>query len=508
MITYHCDSAGGFATMSATPAKDHAPGEMIDLGPFDPVTKAPRGRIPQVAHTYQVLSGLINEHQLSISETTFGGREELMNTNNAWMEYPELMQLALQRARTAREAIKVITNLVAEFGYASEGESLSIADTQEAWILEIVGTGPGGKGAAWVAVRVPDGEISCHANHARIAEFPRNDPDNCIFSENVESFAVSKGYYDPKSGQPFRFCDAYCPDTAISRRVADARVWSILRRAAPSKNFSGDYHRSKPGAEPYPLFVKPDKKISVADVFALLRDHYEGTEIDMTQGVDAGPFHLPQRCRPLTAKVDNVTYGWERPISTQQTAFSSITQSRAGLPNWLGGVLWFGMDDSYTTCYLPFYCTLDTVPKSFGQGTIAKFSMDSAWWVFNLAANYAYLKYSYMVPEIQAVQKEIESNLLALQPAVEKTALELGKTDPKLAVSYLADYSVMHAEMTVERWRALVEHLITKYNDGYVRNEKGVSAEVGYPEAWLRRVIKERGDQFRLPANPVPEAKP
>jgi dipeptidase len=498
MITYHCDSAGGFASLSIRPALDHPAGETIEIGPRDPVTQAPRGRIPQVAHTYKVLSGLINEHQLAISETTFGGREELVNTN-AWLAYPELMMLALERARTAREAIQVITQLATEYGYASEGESLSIADPQEAWILEIVGTGPSGKGAAWAAVRVPDGEISCHANHARLAELPRNDPANCRFSENVESLAVSQGWYDPKSGQPFRFCDAYCPDTPFSRRVADTRVWSILRRVAPTRHFSPDYHRFKPGAEPYPLCVKPDKKLTVAEVFALLRDHYEGTEFDLTQGIDAGPFGLPQRCRPLISKLDKTEHCWERPISTQQTAFSSITQSRAWLPDSVGGLVWYGMDDSFTTCYLPFYCCLDTAPKSFATGSIAKFSWDSAWWVFNVAANYAYLRYSDMAPEIQAAQKDIESNLLALQPAVEKTAAELAAGNPQLAAQYLNDYSVMHAELTVQRWRALIEHLFTKYNDGYIRNDKGESAEVGYPEAWLRRVIQARGEQFRLP---------
>lgn len=340
-----------------------------------------------------------------------------------------------------------------------------------------------------------------------MGEIPRNDPANCLFSENVESLAVSKGWYDPKSGQPFRFCDAYCPATPFTRRICDARVWSILRRAAPSKNFSPDYHRSKPGAEPYPIFVKPDKKLTVADVFALLRDHYEGTEFDMTQGIDAGPFRLARRWRPLTFKVDGVEYCWERLISTQQTAFSSVSQSRAWLPNLVGGLVWYGMDDSYTTCYLPFYCCLDSVPKSFAAGSITGFSWDSAWWVFNLAANYAYGKHFYMVPEIQAAQKDIESNLLALQPAVEKTALESVVSNPKLAARYLTDYSVMHAELTVERWRALAAHLITKYNDGYIRSEEGKYPDVGYPETWLRRVIQERPNQYRLPVEqPAPKA--
>ena len=354
---------------------------------------------------------------------------------------------------------------------------------------------------------IPDGQISCHANQARIGEIPRDDPTNYLFSENVESFAVSHGWYDPKSGQPFRFYEAYCPPTPLSRRICDTRVWSILRRAAPSKHLAPDYHRSKPGSQPYPLSLPPDGKLSVADVFALMRDHYEGTEFDMTQGIDAGPFGLPRRWRPLTWKVDGVEYAWERPISTQQTAFSSISQSRAWLPNPIGGVIWYGMDDSFTTCYLPFYCGIDAVPKSFAAGSIKKFSWDSAWWVFNVAANYAYTKYSHIVPEIQAAQKDVESNLLALQPAVEKTAVELSKSSPNLMTRYLTDYSVMHAEQTVSRWRALTEHLITKYNDGYIRDEQGKYPDVGYPEAWLRRVLRERPEQFRLPVEKPKEKK-
>jgi dipeptidase len=498
IITYSADDAGAYATLGVVPAADHKPGEMIEIGPRGKDGKEPRGKIPQVPHTYKCIGGLMNEHQLSMAETTFGGRHELVNPQGL-LSYPLLMTLGLQRARTAREAIQVMTRLVADFGYGDEGESISIADTQEAWILEIVGTGPGGKGGVWVAVRVPDGQISCHANQARIGEFPRNDPANCLYAENAESFAAGKGWYDPKAGRPFRFYEAYCPPNPGSRRFCDARVWSVLRRAAPSQHFSPDYHRSKPGSQPYPLSVVPDAKLSVADVFALMRDHFEGTELDMTQGVDAGPYGLPRRWRPLVWKVDGVEYGWERPIATQQSAFTSVTQSRSWLPAPVGGVVWYGMDDACSSCYLPFYCGIDAVPKSFTAGSIERFSWDSAWWVFNFTANYSYLKYSQMMPEIRACQKDIESNLLALQPAVEKTAVELSKTSPNLMSRYLTDYSVMHAELTVSRWRALAEHLITKYNDGYVRDPQGKYPDVGYPEAWLRQVIRERPEQFRIP---------
>ncbi len=505
MITYSCDLAGLYGSLSMIPAADHKPGESIAIEPRGPGDKRPPAKIPQVAHTYKVL-GYMNEHQLAIAETTFGGREELHNPQGL-IDCLPLMMLALQRARTAREAIQVMTRLVGEYGYGDEGESFSIADTQEAWILEMVGAGPGSKGAIWAAVRIPDGQVSCHANAARIGEVPRDDPANCLFSENVESFARSKGWYDLKSGQPFRFCDAYCPATPLMRRICDTRVWSVFRRMAPSQHLAPDYHRSKPGSQPYPFSLPPDSKLSAADVFALMRDHYEGTEFDMTQGLDAGPYGLPQRWRPLAWTVDGVGYVWERPISTQQTAFTFVSQSRAWLPDPVGGLYWYGVDDTYTSCFIPLYCGIDALPKSYVGGSNRKFSWDSAWWVFNFTSNYAYLKWSYMVPEIRACQKDIESNFMALQPAVEKTAVELLKSSPNLAVRYLTDYSVMHGEQTVSRWRELAEHLLTKYNDGYVRDIHGDYPEVGYPEPWLRRVLKERPEQFKIPVEKPAEKK-
>ena len=422
------------------------------------------------------------------------------------MDCEPLMNYALQRTRTAREAIKVMAELAEKYGYGDEGESFSIGDTQEAWLMEMVGTGPNGHGAVWAALRVPDGQVSCHANQSRIGELTKGDPNNCLFSDNVQSFAESRGWYDPKSGKPFCFCDAYAPSTPLTRRICDARVWSIFRRVAPSQHLPPDYHRSKPGAAPYPLWLPPDTKVTVAGVFSLLRDHYEGTELDMTQGVDAGPYGLPCRWRPLVWKVDGVEYAWERPISTQQTAWTFVTQSRSWLPDPVGGVFWFGVDDTYTTCFMPFYCGIDALPKSFVGGSSLKFSLEKAWWVFNLVSNYAYLKWSMMAPEIQACQKDLESNFLALQPAVDKTAVELYKTSPNLMTRYLTDYSSMHAEQTVARWRELAEHLIVKYNDGYVRDVNGQYPEVGYPEAWLRRVLRERPEQFKVPVE-KPEKK-
>jgi dipeptidase len=402
-----------------------------------------------------------------------------------------------------------MTELVAAYGYRSTGESISIADQKEVWILEIIGPGPGQPGALWVALRIPDGAISCHANKARIGEFPLDDPQNCLYADNVISVAVDKGYYDPTSGAPFRFCDAYCPGTPQSRRYADTRVWSFFRRAAPSQRFSPDYHRAVDGAQPYPLWIKPDQKLSLADVFALMRDHYEGTGYDMTKGLDAGPYGTPNRWRPIVWTIDGVDYAWERPISTQQTGFSHVAQARSWLPDPVGGVLWYGVDDTYTTCYVPLYCCIDALPEAYTSGSLSRFSWDSAWWVFNFVGNYANLRYADMLPEIRAVQGELEGTFLALQPAVERTALELHQSDPELMRRYLTDYCVSHAELVVKRWRELGEHLIQKYNDGYVQDENKRPQERGYPESWLRKVLQARPEQFRLKTRPpdVPESK-
>ncbi len=493
IITYSVD--GEFLpTLRSVPAADHAPGELYEVKDRDGNVRL---RIQQPPHTYAVV-GIMNEHQLAIGETTFDGRLELENKQGG-LHYMVLMRLALQRARTAREAIKVMTALVDEFGYASTGESFSIADPNEAWILEMIGPGPGGKGAIWVAVRVPDGTISAHANKSRIGTFPLDDPANCVYSANVVDFAIAKGYYNPKTDGPFRFCEAYCPANAQTLRYTETRVWSIFRRAAPSLALAADYSRGVAGAKPYPLWIKPDRKLSVQDVMALMRDHYEGTPLDMTKGVDAGPYGSPLRARPMTFKVDGDTYSWERPISTQQTGCSYVAHVRSFLPDEVGGVLWYGADDTYTSCYFPLYAGIASVPPSFARGTLQKFSWDSAWWVFNLVANYAQLKFSYMAGDIVKVQQEVEGNFFAMQPAVEKTAVEMLRGDRERARRFLTDYSVAAGEQVFRRWQELAEALFTKYNDGYVKDDAGQPRELGYPEAWLREVAKERADRLKLP---------
>ena len=497
IITYTVD--GEFhPRLRYTPAADHAPGALYEVRGWDgPVQLT----IPQVPHTYAVC-GIINEHQLAIGETTFDGRPELENKKGG-LHYWILMQLALQRARTAREAIRVMTGLADAFGYRSTGESFSIADPNEAWILEMIGPGEGGRGAVWVAVKVPDGMISAHANKSRIGAFPLDDPENCLYSANVIDFAVQKGYYDPKTGGPFRFCDAYCPASPQKLRYTEARVWSLFRRAAPSRDLSPDYHRGVPGAQPYPLWIEPDAKLTVPAVMALMRDHYEGTPLDMTRGVDAGPFGSPLRARPMTFQVDGQTYSWERPISTQQTGCSFVAHLRAALPDPVGGVLWYGVDDTGTTCYFPLYAGIRAVPPAFARGSLPHFSWDSAWWVFNLVANYAQLKYSYMIRDIVKVQQELEGNFFALQPAVEKTALDLLAVDPERARQLLTDYSVSAGETVFRRWQQLGETLFARYNDGYVQDGEGEPREPGYPEEWLREVIKDRPERFRLPGGGV-----
>jgi len=492
IITYTCD--GRFHPhLRYRPAADHEAGSPLEIKDWSGEV---RGVIPQVEHTHRVV-GLMNEHQLAISETTTTGREELQNPDGL-LHYWDLMQLALERARTAREAIEVMTSLVAEHGYRSTAESFSIADSEEVWLMEMIGTGPGGKSAVWVAMRIPEGFISAYANAPRIRQLLPYDPDSCIYSDNVVSFAVQQGYYDPASGEPFDFAAAYDAPTQQSRRYTATRVWSIFRRAAPSLDLDPAFHRGDSDAEPYPLWIKPDHKLSVADVMALMRDHYEETPYDMTQGVDAGPYGTPNRWRPMAWEVEDQRYTWERPISTQQTGFSFVSQSRSWLPDAVGGVLWYGLDDTFTSCYVPLYAGINRIPESYTVGSISQFSWDSAWWVFNFVANIANLKYSYMVEDILEVQRELENRFLAMQPVVEQAALALSDSDPALMTEYLTQYSVGLADEVVRRWKSLGEFLLTKYNDGYVATDGEESVERGYPQEWLGLVGEQRPEQFRL----------
>lgn len=488
IISYSCD--GEFhPRMEIIPAADYKPDDMVEISDWNGY----KGKIPQVPHTYKVV-GLINEYQLAIGETTFGGRPELVNDDGMLHYYP-LMRLGLQRAKTAREAIDVMTSLVEEYGYASEGESISIADKEEVWLLEIAGTGKGGKGAVWVAIRIPDGMVCAHANMSRIREFPLDDPENVRYSKNVISFAEEKGYYNPRNKKPFSFSGAYNPPTEEQVRYSARRVWSIFRRIAPSLNLSPDYSSFKKDAKPYDLYIKPDGKLDVRDVIALHRDHYEGTAFDMTKDVTSGPFGAPDRWRPMRWEVEGKGYVWERPISTQQVGFVFVSQSRASVPDGVGGIYWYGLDNPYTNFFVPFYTTITVLPESYTTGTLRQFSRDSAWWAFNFVANYANLRWSYMIEDIRKVQREIEDLTFELQPAVEATALALLEQSPGLVGKYLTNYCVSNAELNIKKWWRLADFLVTKYNDGYIQDEKGRAQEIGYPESWLKREAVEHSNK-------------
>ncbi|MCK5222658.1 MAG: C69 family dipeptidase, partial [Candidatus Aminicenantes bacterium] len=350
MITYAADSHVLYGELYHWPAKSYPENSMLDVFEWD--TGKFLGQIKQVRRTFNVV-GNMNEHQVSIGETTYGGRRELRNKKGI-IDYGSAMYIALQRSKTAREAIKVMTGLFDEYGYYSSGESFSISDKNEVWIMEVIGKGEGLKGANWVAVRIPDGYISAHANQARIRKFPLNDPKNCMYGKETISFARDMGYFKGKD-EDFSFVDAYAPLGYGALRFCEARVWSVFNRAAKSRNTTFDYVKGVEGAEPMPLYIKPDKKLNVRDVMELMRDHFQGTEFDMTKDVGAGPFKLPYRWRGLTWKVDGVKYCNERAISTQQTGFSFVSQSRRWLPDPIGGIHWFGVDDTYSTCYVPIY---------------------------------------------------------------------------------------------------------------------------------------------------------
>jgi dipeptidase len=493
MITYAADSHDLYGELYYFPARDHASGTMVDIYEWDTGTYL--GQIPQVQHTYAVV-GLMNEHQVSIGETTWGGRSELRDST-AVIDYGSLMFLALQRARTAREAIEIMGKLVAEHGYYSSGESFSISDPDEVWFMDLIGKVPGNSGAVWVARRIPDGYISAHANQARIRQFPLNDEKNCLYAPDVIDFAREMGYYEGPD-EEFSFADAYAPLDYGALRFCEARVYAMFNRAAPSLGLSMDYVKGVAGAEPMPLWIEPDTKLSVHDVMELMRDHFEGTDFDMTKDIGAGPYVCPYRWRPLTWKVDDKEYVNERATSTQQTGFSFVAQARSRFPDPIGGIFWFGVDDTYSTVYCPMYCGIKRVPKPYAVGTadFHNFSWDSAFWVFNWVSNYAYSRYTDMIRDIKIVQRNLEGSFLADQKSVDEAALALYEQSPGLAIDYLTEYSCRVGNETVARWRKLGENLLVKYMDGNVKDEHGHATHPGYPESWYREIVEETGDHF------------
>jgi dipeptidase len=501
MISYSADSHVLFGELYFWPAKDYPAGTMLDVKEWD--TGKWLGKIPQVRHTYSVV-GNMNEHQLAIGETTYGGREELSDST-AIMDYGSLIYITLQRAKTAREAIQTIAKLMDEFGYYSSGESFSISDPNEVWIMELIGKGPGNRGAVWVARRVPDGYVCGHANQSRITTFPLNDPENCLFAPDVISFARSKGYYSG-SDEDFSFSDAYAPVDFSGARFCDARVWSGFRKIADGMDEYTDYAKGENLHHRLPLWVKANRKLGVEDVMAMMRDYYQGTPLDMTKDIGAGPNKVIVRWRPMTWKVDGVTYLNERAISTQQTGFSFITQSRSSLPDPVGGILWFGVDDTYSTVYSPMYCGMNAVPPSFavGNGAMMEFSPDAAFWVFNQVSNFAYTRYNLMLPYIQEKQQELEAGYLKETGEIDKTAASLYQKNPKKALQYLTDYSVKSGEKTVYEWKKLYAFLFTRFMDGNVKTriegqQNPKLEQPGYDEDWYRKVAEDAGDRLKVP---------
>ncbi len=504
MITYSADSHELYGDLYYAPARDHLEGSMRDI--YDGDTNKYLGKIKQVSHTYAVV-GLMNEHQVAIGETTWGGREELKDPN-AIVDYNSLMVIALERAKTAREAIKVMTDLVAEYGYASTGESFSISDPNEVWIMDMISKWKENKGAVWTARLVPDGYISAHANQARIRQFPLNDPQT-LYAKDVITFAREKKYFNG-TDEEFSYADAYAPADFGAMRACESRVWSMFRRTLKDPKTMDqylDYVLGQNPKNPMPLWIKPDKKLTVRDVMELMRDHFEGTPLDMTNDIGAGPYILPYRWRPLTWKVvdekEAPEYCNERAVSTQQTGFSFVTQSRSWLPDPIGGVYWFGVDDTSSTVYIPMYCGIRAVPYSFavGNGSFTEFTWESGWWVFNFVANYAYSRYSEMIQDIQVVQRELEGKFLAAQPELEKAALILYKQSPESAREYLTAYSVKEGDDVVKRWKKLGEFLIYKYLDGNLKvftNHKVEVTHPGYPKEWYKRIVEETGDRYKV----------
>lgn len=505
MITYAADSHLLFGELYYWPAADYPEGSMLNIYEWD--TGKYLGQIKQVAHTYTVV-GNMNEHQVAIGETTFGGRHEILHGSGI-IDYGSLIYIALQRAKTAREAIKVMTDLVAEYGYYSEGESFSISDPNEVWIMEMISKGKEDKGAVWVARRIPDGYISGHANQARIRTFPLNDPENCLYSKDIISFAKEKGWYKGKD-KNFSFTDTYAPVDYGALRFCEARVWAGFRKVNSKMDKYQDYAIGDNPDNVMPLFIKPDKKLTLQDVMGLMRDHFEGTPLDMTKDIGAGPFHNPYRWRPLTWEVDGVEYCNERAAGTQQTGFSFIAQSRNWFPDPIGGILWFGVDDVSSTVYTPMYCSITEIPKAFahGNGDLMTFTNDAAFWVFNQVSNFAYTRYDLIHPEIEKAQKELENKYIAYSKAMDIAAADLYKTNKDLAIEMLTEFSVNQGNNTLKKWQKLYAYLFTKYMDGNVKTKKEIPEgykyvnpelkQPGYGDDWYRRIIKETGDHFKM----------
>jgi dipeptidase len=506
MITYAADSHNLYGELYHWPAAKWPKGSMLEIREWD--SNKPLGKIPQVEETYNVV-GNMNEHQVAITESTFGGRPELEDSTGI-MDYGSLIYVALQRAKSAREAIHIMTSLVKEHGYYSSGESFSIADKNEAWIMEMIGKGVGNKGAVWVAIRIPDDCISAHANQSRIQQIPFDDKENCMYSPDVVSFAREKGYFNGKD-KDFSFTKAYCPYDFSALRGCEARVWAFMRKYDKSLDAYLPFLKGE-SDKPMPLYVKADRKLTLQDVKNGMRDHYEGTEFCMTNDAGMGPYKVPYRWRPMTFKVDGQEYVNERAIATQQTGFVLCAQLRNWLPDAIGGVLWFGVDDAATAVFTPMYGSIKETPECFrvGNGDMMTFSWTSAFWIHNWVANMAYSKYSFMIEDIKPVQKELELGFEAMQPSIDKAAADMYAKNPEEAVQFLTWYSTTEANRSTARWKQLGEYLVVKYIDGNVKKEVngkfmqngyGLSASPnfpGYDETYYRSIVNSAGERLKV----------
>lgn len=537
MITYAADSHTRYGAIAFYPAADHLPGSRCEVYHYE--NGKLLGTIPESAHTYSVVQ-FMNEHQVAIGETTFGGLDSLATQPGAILDYGSLMRIALQRSKTAREMIRVMTELVAEYGYATSGESFSISDAKEAWIMEMIGKGKYDKGAVWVARLIPDGYVSGHANQARITTFPfqksnnwANPKQTVYHAADVISFARKQGFYKG-SDEAFSFSDVYNPLKFGGARFCDARVWSFFRNVSKeirdndhyTKYAEGKFVRNSsfmdqlPNPNGYvsnrlPLWVKPDEKLEIGALMARMRDHYEGTPLDMRNDPGAGPFGLPYRWRPMEFEIDSLMYLNERAVATQQTGYSFVAQSRSDLPDAIGGIFWFGVDDADGAVYAPMYCGISKIPASYavGNGSMITWSDSSAYWTFSQVNNWAYTRYNLIHPEIEAKQANLESRFFSLVAETDQKAVESYTTDPAKARTILTDFSVSEGDKLVANWKAFYGYLFMKYHDGNLKVSEGEKlkdngngknipvkpAHPGYGKAWERRMVQGTGDHLLVP---------
>ena len=511
MCSYSADDYGMFQNLCHYPAAKHAKGEMRKIYDWD--TNKYHGEIPEAAQTYSVI-GNINEWQVTIGETTYGGREEMADSTGI-MDYGSLIYVALQRSKTAREAIKVMTTLANTYGYNSEGETFTICDPNEAWIMEMMGKGAGSKGAVWVALRIPDDAVCAHANQSRIGKFNMKDKKNVMYAKDVVSFARSKGWFQGKDAD-FSWKMAYAKPDFSGRRFCDARAWSMLNHFYDMTPYLDWALGKNPDAQDMPLWVVPNKKVSVQDVENVMRDHYEGTPLSVADGSDIGGgiWEMPYRPTPLMYKVDGKQYFNERPVSTQQSGFVFVSQMRSWLPREIGGVLWFANDDANMAAFTPVYCSMTERPECYNTpgADALHFSKKNAYWVCNMTSNMVYPRYSLMFPTLKEVRDSLDNSYIAAQAGVEKKAQELYAQNPQAAVKYLNDYSVEKAQQMLARWNQLFEFMVVKYNDMIIKptdkngtfekTQYGLGARPvrpGYPEKYAKELVKQSGDKFLVP---------